>query len=106
MQLLPVTVLIAVVAFAQSSSKAIALPAAGSPGLYYVSNDQSLTEVRSDPQHVQADRWAAFYFKKGASSAVTSQRWGVEIQSSAAEVMKSVAASQKFERAYEKWCGC
>ena len=75
-------------------------------GLYYVYNGASLTKVQSDPVHAQADRWAAFYFRKGASSFVISQRWGLEIQSTPAEVMKSVEARQKFERIYEKLCSC
>ena len=105
MQLLSRT-LLSVVFFAQSTSKVTGSAAAGGQELYYISDGQSLTEVRSDPEHFQAVRWAAFYFKKGASSSVTTLRWGVEIQTSPAEVMKSVVASQKFERTYEKWCGC
>jgi cell division septation protein DedD len=106
MQLLSLTLLTVVVVFVQSTPKVTASATTGGQGLYYISNGQSLTEVRSEPEHVQAERWAAFYFRKGASSSVLSQRWGLEIQSSPAEVMKKVAESQKFERTYEKWCGC
>src|SRR5215467_777744 len=106
MQLLSRALLIVIVLFSQSASILTPSTAAGLQGLSYISNGQSLTEVRLDPEHVQADRWAAFYFKKDASGSEASQRWGVEIQTSPAEVMKSVVTSQEFERTYAKWCGC
>src|SRR4051794_34861448 len=106
MQLLLPTLLSVVVLFAQSASQQTASTAVGLQGLYYISDGESLTEVRSNTEHVPADRWAAFYMKKGASGTETSQRWGVEIQTSGSEVMQSVVTRQKFERTYAKWCGC
>jgi cell division septation protein DedD len=106
MRLLLPTLLTVVLLFSQAGLSPTASAAVGVQGLYYISDGQSLTEVRSDPEQVQADRWAAFYFRKGTSGPDASQRWGLEIQTSPAEVMKSVVTSQEFERAYAKWCGC
>ena len=72
----------------------------------YIYDGQYLIVIHSDPDRVHVDQWGAFYFQKGASTSSMSQRWGMETKNTPAEVMKSVEASQKFERTYEKWCRC
>ena len=72
----------------------------------YVYDGHYLVFIHSDPDRVHVDQWAAFYFKKGGSTSLMSERWGMETKKSRAEVMKSVEENQKFEHIYEKWCGC
>jgi hypothetical protein len=85
---------------------AILLPSgAWSQSYYYVFDGNSLSLVRQDPTNVSAPKWAAFYFKKGRSAEINN-RWGLSEKKTPAEVLKSVESNQKFERQYEKWCGC
>jgi hypothetical protein len=73
---------------------------------YWVFDGTSLSVVHRDPATVQAPEWAAFYFRKSAPAGTMSQRWGIDTGKSAAEVLRKVAANQRFERQYEKWCEC
>src|SRR5579863_4091114 len=98
--------LLVVVLFSQSASRLTATTAARGQGPYYVFDGQSVTEVPRIPDDGQADRWAAFYLKTGASGSLAAQRWGAEFQSSPVEVMESVVTNQEFQRTYAKWCGC
>jgi hypothetical protein len=99
-------ILVVLVGALSSAAALKALPAQGSPqNFYYVFDGQSLTLVQQDPTNVSAPKWAAFFFLKGRSTAI-SNRWGMSEKSTPADVMKSVESSQDFERSYEKWCGC
>jgi hypothetical protein len=73
---------------------------------YYVFDGNSVSLIRQDPNQVSAPEWAAFYFKKGRSTDNPNSKWGSSTKKTPAEVLKSVEADQKFERQYEKWCGC
>jgi hypothetical protein len=54
----------------------------------------------------KVDYWAVYYFHKGVPTTNPTSRWGMDISKSADGVTQSVVQSQKFEKAYEKWCGC
>lgn len=73
---------------------------------YWIFDGRSLTLVQRDPSSARATEWAAFYFRKAAPAGTMSQRWGIDTASGPAAVLKKVQANQKFERYYEKWCGC
>jgi hypothetical protein len=96
MRKLPVTILLAL---------GLSACNAWSQSYYYVFDGNSLSLVRQDPTNVSAPKWAAFYFKKGRSAEINN-RWGVSEKKTPAEVLKSVESNQKFERQYERWCGC
>ena len=76
------------------------------PSVYYVYDGKSLTRVVGKPRPNAVEEWAAFYFPKGDSKSNPHNRWGLDLKKSPAAVMKAVAANQKFERRYERWCGC
>src|SRR5579872_101376 len=86
-------------------STAIAVPAWTAES-YYVFDGNNMSTVFDSPQNAHVDQWAAFYFKRGASVSVLSQRWGMDLGSSPSEVIAKVEKNQKFEKRYEKWCGC
>jgi hypothetical protein len=73
---------------------------------YYASDGVNVILVQRDPHTARVTEWAAFYYRKGTAAGEMSARWGIETKSSPEEVMRSVEANQKFERSYEKWCGC
>jgi hypothetical protein len=88
------------------STAAMALQSGASgQSYYYVFDGNSLSLVQQDPTNVSAPKWAAFFFLKGRSTAI-SNRWGMSEKNTPADVLKSVESSQQFERSYEKWCGC
>jgi hypothetical protein len=73
---------------------------------YYAFDGSSLRLVQGDPSEAHVNQWAAFYFKKGASTSEISQRWGMDLQDSPEAVVRNVESNQKFEKRYEKWCAC
>ena len=73
---------------------------------YYVYDGKSFSQVEGYPHSNPPRKWAAFYFKEGAPTSDPRKRWGETERSSAADVMKAVESDQKFQRRYEKWCGC
>jgi hypothetical protein len=84
------------------------LPSQPSSAEYYDYDGRNLSYHAGDPptHGLFIDYWAVYYFRQGVPTANPTFRWGMDISKSAAGVKKSVLQAQKFEKTYEKWCGC
>lgn len=61
---------------------------------------------RQDPPENADLQWAVYWFRKGGSNTNPSTRWGADYENSPQMIEKRVAGAQKFEKQYERWCGC
>jgi hypothetical protein len=77
-----------------------------SSSVYFVYDGTSLTRVTGNPRRSPATEWGAFYFPRGVSPTDPAKRWGLDLKKSPGDALKAVAANQKFEKKYERWCGC
>lgn len=85
---------------------AVYLSTAKAAASFYILDGQQIRMVPGDPATVYPDLWAVFYFRQGVATDTSSNRWGMDVGSTAENVRQAVERSQKFEKRYEKWCGC
>jgi hypothetical protein len=74
--------------------------------VFYISDGVHLHLVHGTTTQMSVEQWAAYYFKKDSPSNLPSRAWGMATARTAEAVLRHVESDQKFERHFEKWCGC
>jgi hypothetical protein len=73
---------------------------------YYVSDGKKIELIDGDPADANVAEWAVYFFRRGDTAENPSKAWGSETADSPAAIEKLIENDQKFEKSYEKWCGC